>query len=86
VPSIDVEDERKPVARPVPRAPSPEVRPVPAAAPAPAAAARELCADASFFSRPMCLHQECQKAENMSLPVCVEARKRATETPQTGSP
>jgi non-specific serine/threonine protein kinase len=86
VPSTDVEDERKPVARPVPRAPSPEVRPVPAAAPAPAAAARELCADASFFSRPMCLHQECQKAENMSLPVCVEARKRATETPQTGSP
>lgn len=86
VPATDVEEERKPVVRPASRAPSPELRPVPAAAPAPAAVARELCADAGFLSRSMCLHQECQKAENMPLPVCVEARKRAAETPPTGSP
>lgn len=81
-----VDEERKPVARPAPRVAPPDVRPEPAAAPVPAVVTRELCADASFFSRPLCLHQACQKAENVSLPVCVEARKRASETPQTGSP
>ena len=85
VPAAAVEEERKPVARPAPR-PAPPPAAEPAAAPAPVPVARELCADASFLSRPMCLHQECQKAENKQLPVCVEARKRAADTPPVGSP
>ncbi|MCZ8252606.1 MAG: serine/threonine-protein kinase [Hylemonella sp.] len=84
-PAAVAEEERKPVARPSPRpAPPPAAEPV--AVPAPAPVARELCAEAGFLSRPMCLHQECQKAENRQLPVCVEARKRAAETPPVGSP
>ena len=84
-PAAVPEEERKPPARPTPRpAPPPAAEPV--AAPAPAPVARELCADASFLGRSMCLHQECQKAENRQLPVCVEARRRAAETPPVGSP
>lgn len=41
---------------------------------------RELCVDANFFTRPMCIHTECQKAENAQLAVCVEDRKRYPET------
>lgn len=37
---------------------------------------RALCADSNFFSRPMCIFQECQKAENARLPVCLEERQR----------
>jgi len=37
---------------------------------------RELCADANFFTRSMCIHLECQKTEHAQLPVCVEDRKR----------
>lgn len=84
-PAAVAEEERKPVVRPAPRPASPPSA-EPVAAPAPAPVDRELCADASFFSRPMCLHQECQKAENRQLPVCVEARKRAAETPPGSSP
>lgn len=84
-PAAVPEEERKPPARPTPRpAPPPAAEPV--AAPAPVPVARELCADASFLGRSMCLHQECQKAENRQLPVCVEARRRAAETPPVGSP
>lgn len=39
-------------------------------------AARELCANSSILTRPMCIYQECQKPEFADLPVCVEDRKR----------
>jgi serine/threonine protein kinase len=41
---------------------------------------RELCPDTHFLLRPICIHNECQKAENASLPVCIEDRKRNTFT------
>lgn len=70
--------EAKP--RPKPR-PQPPPRPVAAAAkPAPKApvrsqaAAVEPCADSNFFTRPMCLHQECKKPAFSQLAVCVETR------------
>ncbi len=53
--------------------------PVPAPAPKPAAPPRgpeEACADANFLTRPMCIHNECQKPALASHPVCVEARRR----------
>ena len=82
-PAAAAEEERKPVARPAPRLAAPPAA-EPVTAPTPPAVARELCADSSFFSRPMCLHRECQKAENMRLPVCVEVRKRAADAPKPG--
>jgi len=63
-----------------PPAPAPEApAPVPAPAPKPAAPPRgpeEACADANFLTRPMCIHNECQKPALVSHPVCVEARRR----------
>nr|WP_082605424.1 serine/threonine-protein kinase [Curvibacter sp. PAE-UM] len=79
------EDERQPVARPRPAAP--EAPPKAASVPAPQAPAvsrdKVLCADANFFTRPMCIHLECQKAENKQLAVCIENRQRY---PDGGSP
>lgn len=46
---------------------------------------RELCADANFFTKPMCIYNECQKAENAELPVCIETRQRYP-APGSGSP
>ncbi|MCZ8293693.1 MAG: serine/threonine-protein kinase [Hylemonella sp.] len=72
------EDERQPGARPRPAAP--EAPPKATAAPAPQQPAvsqdRVLCADANFFTRPMCIHLECQKAENRPLAICIEDRQR----------
>ena len=69
-------EERKPVARPVVT----ESRPAPAVvSPPPVVAPKELCADANFFYKPMCIHQECKKPENRTLPVCVEDRQRYPE-------
>lgn len=50
----------EPRPRPAPRAPSPQ----------------EACADANFLSRPMCVHQECQKPSQANQPICVENRRR----------
>jgi non-specific serine/threonine protein kinase len=36
------------------------------------------CAEKSFLLRLWCVHSECQKAENASLPVCIEDRERNT--------
>jgi len=78
VKAVPREDERPPVARPRPAAP--EAPPRAASVPAPQAPAvsrdKVLCADANFFTRPMCIHLECQKAENMQLPVYIEDRQR----------
>jgi non-specific serine/threonine protein kinase len=72
------EDERQPV--PGPR-PAPLEAPPKPASTSPAqettqGANKVLCADANFFIRPMCIHLECQKAENKPLPVCIENRQR----------
>jgi len=53
------------VAEPKPRPPPPRV-------PSP----QEACADANFLSRPMCIHQECQKPSQAGQAVCVENRRR----------
>lgn len=67
-----------PVPQAVAAAPEP---PPPPPAPRPAAPARapgpdEVCASASFFARPMCIHQECQKAGVATHPICVENRRK----------
>ena len=77
--------------QPVPKTESEPARPAPAPTPkpqvkAPEPAAKNLCADANFFSRPMCIHLECQKAENAQLPVCVEDRRRYPDGRNSSSP
>ncbi|MCZ8221479.1 MAG: serine/threonine-protein kinase [Acidovorax sp.] len=52
--------EPKPKPAPPPRVPSPQ----------------EACADANFLSRPMCIHQECQKPSQAGQTICVENRRR----------
>ncbi|RMA59040.1 serine/threonine protein kinase [Acidovorax sp. 100] len=52
--------EPKPRPAPPPRLPSPQ----------------EVCADANFLARPMCIHQECQKPSQANQIVCVENRRR----------
>ena len=57
----------------------PETPPAPPARQEPASAApapKGLCPDSNFFTRPMCIYRECQKAENAQLPICIEDRKR----------
>ncbi len=48
----------------------------PATTVVPAAKPPELCADASVFSRTMCVYKECQKPEYAQLPQCIADRKR----------
>jgi hypothetical protein len=54
------------------------------AAAAAAAAAAEtpqtLCAERSFFTRSMCIYEQCQKPEFAKLPMCVENAKRTRES------
>lgn len=57
---------------PPPPAPEPKPRPVPVKAPSP----QEVCANASFFAKPMCIHQECQKPGQAGQAICIETRKR----------
>lgn len=40
------------------------------------AAPVELCADASIWTKTMCVYKECQKPEYVHLPVCIADRKR----------
>ena len=47
-----------------------------AAKSASASASTELCGDKNVFSRPWCLHEECQKPENSRLSACVELKQR----------
>ena len=63
-------------AAPEPAVPAPPPpRPAPARQPGP----DEVCASAGFFARPMCIHQECQKAGMAGHPVCVENRRKQEE-------
>ena len=70
---------REPVAVPAPKAAVPAPAPAAARVPAPASQAQELCADAGFLRRPLCIHNECKKPENAALAVCVEDRRRYPE-------
>jgi hypothetical protein len=75
----------EPVASPVAEAkalvPAPQPRRARVAAKPPratplASAQVLVCADSNFFTRPMCLHRECQKPALAELPVCVENTQR----------
>lgn len=67
---IVVREEPPPPPPPVVAEPKP--RPPPPRVPSP----QEACADANFLSRPMCIHQECQKPSQANQAVCVENRRR----------
>ncbi len=67
---IVVQEQSPPEPPPVVVAPRP--RPAPVRIPPP----QEVCADANFLARPMCIHQECQKPSQAAQPICVENRKR----------
>ncbi|CAN7143395.1 serine/threonine protein kinase [Acidovorax sp. LjRoot118] len=60
---------------PPPPPPPPPVerpRPAPVRVPSP----QEACADASFLTRPMCIHNECQKPSQANSAICVENKRR----------
>jgi serine/threonine protein kinase len=60
---------------PPPPPPPPPVerpRPAPVRVPSP----QEACADASFLTRPMCIHNECQKPSQAGSAICVENKRR----------
>jgi serine/threonine protein kinase len=57
---------------PPPPPPEPKPRPAPVRLPSP----QEVCANASFLAKPMCIHQECQKPAQAGTAICVETRKR----------
>lgn len=67
---IVVREEPEPPPPPVVAEPKP--KPPPPRVPSP----QEACADANFLSRPMCIHQECQKPSQAGQPICVENRRR----------
>jgi non-specific serine/threonine protein kinase len=77
------EEPRQPLVRPAARVAAPETAPKAVSAPPPQEPVvnrdKVLCADSNFFARPMCIHRECQKAEHMQLPVCIENRQRYPE-------
>ena len=58
--------------KPAPPAPEPAPAPPP---PKPAPPVR-LCEGESFFTRSMCLREQCRKPGNAALPVCVEFRRQ----------
>ena len=72
VPTPVVVQEEPPPPPPPVIAEPPKPRPTPPRVPSP----QEVCADASFLARPMCIHQECQKPSQASQPICVENRRR----------
>ncbi len=69
-PAPQVAEAPPPPPPPPPQEPKP--RPTPVRAPSP----QEVCANASFFAKPMCIHQECKKPSQAGLAICVETRKR----------
>ena len=71
-PAPVVVQEEPPPPPPPPVVVEPKPRPVPPRVPTP----QEVCADASFLARPMCIHQECQKPSQAGQPICVENRRR----------
>ena len=70
-----------PAPAPAPVTPAPEPAPPPPAPSRPAVPARvpgpdEACEASSFFARPLCIHEQCQKPGLANHPVCVENRRR----------
>lgn len=68
---IVVREEPEPPPPP-PVVAEPKPKPAPPRVPSP----QEVCADANFLSRPMCIHQECQKPSQAGQTICVENRRR----------
>lgn len=64
--------QEAPPPEPPPVVVAPRPRPTPVRVPPP----QEVCADANFLARPMCIHQECQKPSQAGQAVCVENRRR----------
>ncbi|MEN9397029.1 MAG: hypothetical protein RLZ81_1559, partial [Pseudomonadota bacterium] len=72
------------------------VEPAPAPAPAPAApppappkpvvSAEKLCANESFFSKPMCMYRACQRADLAGTPFCVEQEQRFKRAAESNNP
>ena len=87
-PSLPVDAASPAAERPATAAP--DGRPAPAVPPpAPVAATAperrgpvENCASSNFFSRSMCIFNECEKPEYTRLPFCVENRRRLQEAGQ----
>ena len=87
-PSLPVDPASPAAERPA--TPAPDGRPAPAVPPpAPVAATAperrgpvENCASSNFFSRSMCVFNECEKPEYTRLPFCVENRRRLQEAGQ----
>jgi len=78
--SVPVEDKlpNPPVSNPVPAKPEPAASSEPQR---PNAESKNLvlCADSSFFSKPLCIYRECQRPEYRNLQACVEDRKKWEE-------
>lgn len=70
--SLPVVAQGEPVAAAAPAPVVVEARPRPVQVPTP----QEVCAGSNFLSRPMCIHQECQKPAQAGRAICVEARQR----------
>ncbi len=51
--------------------PKPEPKPAP-----PPPTPDKLCADSSFFGRPMCMYRACQRADLVGTPACIELEQR----------
>jgi serine/threonine protein kinase len=67
---VVIQEESPPEPPPVVAAPRPRPAPVRVSPP------QEVCADANFLARPMCIHQECQKPSQAGQAICVENRRR----------
>ncbi len=61
------------------RAQKPAETPRPAARRGHERGPEEACADASVLTRPMCVHNECQKPALAKHPVCVQLRRKAAD-------
>lgn len=69
---------------PAPAPPPPAPEPAPAPQPPKPAPPVRLCEGESFFTRSMCLREQCRKPGNAALPACVEFRRQMEplENPQ----
>ena len=93
-PALPIDSVNPPVQRPA--SPAADGRPpAPLSLPAPSASAGviapdrrgpvENCANSNFFSRSMCIFNECEKPEYTRLPFCMENRKRLQDAAQQGT-
>jgi len=69
-------------------APAPAPAPVapPPAPPKPVVTPEKLCANESFFSKPMCMYRACQRADLAGTPFCVEQEQRFKRAAESNNP